>query len=870
LNRKGFGASRISLEIVRHPGGDGDFSGVCKNSLQNWSKSAERGKDQDVSESQVGGRWGRFAPRVVMLAGVLAWLWPIGLGGQMLVGGDTTQFSMGLMAFYRDSLHAGRLPLWNDLWGFGFPGLAESQMGVYYPPHLLLFSILSTEVASVTSLVLHFLWAALGANWAARRFGTSEIGAALAGFTWATCGFFLIHLSHQWAFTVGSWMPWAWALAWRMSRGEGSRRTPLLLAAVLALQVLPGHFQLAFVTEVGCLALALVGGARSIGRRVAVTLAVLAMIPLAAMQLWPTFQLARLSDSKRDFEYLSGFAASPIHFVSFVAPSLFHRSPLWRPVVWDPFHTSPEELLSYIGLVPLFLALGAIVRGWRGDVEVRVLAVLAGLTLLLSLGPYAPGFAWLVKLPGFSFFRAPARWGLATSLALSILGGRGFDMLASWPEAGRWVRRFVMAGFASVVVVVLVIELALLASKGDDLKWVASGFDRSLKILPWAGRPTESSFQQVMDRARLPRSDFRFLMALARYDRRLNLYAAPSLEGERFSVYVRELGETGALLVALLLASGLASRPRAFAVALLAITLADSLILARHRPFDFGPARPLVEQSPVLTRLAREPRGTRTMDPTRNLLMISGVAPIWAYRTLDLPTPHRLTELAWRRVAGPEATEPMRVAGADLRVLDPMESRELNLAELELWWGKAEKLRDPALAGWMCGVDFARVMGLSDYILLRPEVPAARAWLIPPAGLKEADGMVDPFLLIEKFRPATPLRARSDVPERVEVDVSVADSSPLMVVLSTTFDPEWQAWWTGPLGERRAAKVEKVLGGWQGVMVPEPGRWILHLEYPGRAVWVGLGVSFFAWIVWIAAYVRLGTVVVATRSESES
>src|SRR5207249_2232730 len=63
--------------------------------------------------------------------GLIAWLWPIGFGGQMPLGGDVTQFSLGLMAVLGEAIRAGRLPLWNDLWGYGFPGLAESQMGVF-------------------------------------------------------------------------------------------------------------------------------------------------------------------------------------------------------------------------------------------------------------------------------------------------------------------------------------------------------------------------------------------------------------------------------------------------------------------------------------------------------------------------------------------------------------------------------------------------------------------------------------------------------------------------------------------------------------------------------------------------------------------
>src|SRR5689334_833834 len=85
--------------------------------------------------------------RAALVAGVVGWLWPIGFGGKMPVGGDVLQFSIGLMAVLGRAIRAGRLPLWNDLWGYGFPGVAESQMGVFYPPHLLLYGPLSAELA---------------------------------------------------------------------------------------------------------------------------------------------------------------------------------------------------------------------------------------------------------------------------------------------------------------------------------------------------------------------------------------------------------------------------------------------------------------------------------------------------------------------------------------------------------------------------------------------------------------------------------------------------------------------------------------------------------------------------------------------------
>ena len=167
----------------------------------------------------------------------------------MPVGGDVTSFSIGLLGEFGRAIRAGRIPYWNDLWGYGFPGLAESQMGVYYPPNVILYGLLPVEGAFTTNLVLHALWAGLGAAWASRRFGTSDRGSALSGLAWGTCGFFLAHMTHHWGAVTASWMPWAWGLAWSIAVGTCRPRAALWLAAVVTLQLLPGHFQLAFVTQ---------------------------------------------------------------------------------------------------------------------------------------------------------------------------------------------------------------------------------------------------------------------------------------------------------------------------------------------------------------------------------------------------------------------------------------------------------------------------------------------------------------------------------------------------------------------------------------------------------------------------------------------
>lgn len=784
---------------------------------------------------------------LALVAMLLIWLWPFGLGGGMPVGGDVTQFFLGLMSFYSESLAERRLPVWNDLWGYGFPGIGESQMGVFYPPHLLLYGQLSVERAYVASLVLHTLWGGLGAFWMSRRFGVSPIGSALAGFVFAASGFFVIHAPHPWGYTTGAWLPWAWGLTWSLlnDEREGAPRRLFLLTLVLVLQVLPGHFQIAFMTQAGVLAMAswmlferLRGAPRgvTVGRWSLAALALAMVPPLSALQLWPTARLAWLASSQRDYEYLSGFATTPFHLVGLVAPNLFYGSPLWRPIVWDPFHTSPEECLVYVGLLPLFLAIMAVVREARRDAGVRCLAFLAGLCLLLSLGPYVPGFRWLIELPGFSFFRAPARWGLPASLALAVLAGKGFDRWPEWRRPGRGLLVLAVSAAVWIGVTIGLIELALWSVSSSGSPAVARLYDRAFQMRPWDDD-----------------QDFRGVAALARRP------FAPS----RFEIYQTELGGSLVLLLTIAGAAGLGamSRTRKLATTVFVVlTAADLLLLGRHRLVDVGPLKPLAEQSEVLARLALESRGTRVTDPFGNLMMAAGLNPIQAYRTLDLPALPALVALA----RGPLDAEPsrslahraMRAAGAELRIIDPLEGPRL--ASLDP--NEFETLSDPALARWIFGKDWnpGNQRRADEFRILRPSESSSRAWFIPAeidgAAQTLGDWNGDPRAVLHLLDRARPLSASRRSPGDWEVQLEGIDR-PGWVVISQLADPQWRATIAGEGANIEPAfRVGEAGGAWQRVFVDGPiEAATLRLVYQADDVRLGLLVSGACWTAWILA-----------------
>lgn len=797
---------------------------------------------------------------VLLVLGALAgWLWPLGVGGRMPVGGDATRFSVGLMAEYDRALAERRIPLWNAHWGYGFPGLAESQMGVYYPPHVALYGLLGTEAAYTASLVLHALWAALGVLWAARWFGLSWAAGGLAAVSWAGSGFFAIHLAHPWAVTVGSWMPWAWGLAWGLSRSSGMSRihNGFWLALVLSIQVLPGHFQLAFITQVSVGMLVLAGSAGGLrGRMVALAwllgAGIIGML-LASAQLVPTFHLAMTAESDRNYDYLSGFSTPPPLLLSYLAPGLFHGSPLWRPIVWDPLHASPEEHLAYVGLLPLILAIGACWnRKKRTDTNfssdtnfscaARALAVVVVGTLLLSFGPYVPGFRWLIALPGFSFFRAPARWGVATQLALAMLAGVGVDQIRAgvWRSVPRSLVWGVLGSGLLVVAALGTVELVAVAAKAPG----SSGASRALRALldlrPWPTTPDE--LRRIREGISGPPRDGLVIEGLLR---RGEDPGSARWDRDRGAIYAEELAPTVLVIVGILLAAGLGRlRPGWIVPALLVVSAVD-IVGNGHlrRLVEPAPIAPLVEQSTVLGAMAALPEGSRVLAGLGNLPMVAGAGALESYRTLDRPIMGELTAMAAGARPGSESGA-TRAVGARLVVRPGVESGN-----------DFRQIRDFTLSQWLYGRKGAARLGARGalYSLWEPTQTPALSWFLPGEGdfraavLAPGDGA---DRVLSALSGAMAVSVSSRVPEEVEATLNAP--SPGLLLFTMLDDAEWEATASREGGPFAAMSIARAFAsekgaGWMAVRLAEPGRWDVRLRYRGdraavgRKITIGLG-----------------------------
>jgi hypothetical protein len=364
-------------------------------------------------------------------------LWRLTFTNLILPRGDVFNYFYPYWEYRNAVLRTGHVPLWNPYLFMGVPFLANSQAGVLYPPNWLLIPF-SAPIAIKIAIVSHIVWAAIGMYVFARRsLGVTILSSTLAGLVFALGGYMSAQIDHINQLQGLAWLPW---IFWLWEEAAGGRRCAVLwLSLALAMQLLAGHAQSAFICVFGLFLWALwhtLDIWRAHVRRYArwqslrsatphlvppvgiILVAIALAAGLAGAQLVPTLELTGFSSRSGGLQFLEALSFS-LH------PALVGRAllPGYSPA------TLFSEYIAYPGIAALFIALlGAWLR--RGDWEILGLILLAFVGIFLALGGYNPLYWLLVRfVPGFDLFRAPARWLALWAFAVAALSGAGLDAL---------------------------------------------------------------------------------------------------------------------------------------------------------------------------------------------------------------------------------------------------------------------------------------------------------------------------------------------------------------------------------------------------------------------------------------------------------
>ena len=184
---------------------------------------------------------------------VFLFFWKILCTNLILVGVDTFLYFYPYKTYATEALHQGRLPLWNPHLFMGVPLLANSQVGLLYPPNWI-FIWLDVPKQVAWSIGLHiFLAGILMLAYTRLSLRLHWASAMVAAILFAFGGYLGAQVEHINQLNAAAWLPLLFLLYDFGVEQKLQRRWFwfLLLALVIALTLLAGHAQTVYISLFG-------------------------------------------------------------------------------------------------------------------------------------------------------------------------------------------------------------------------------------------------------------------------------------------------------------------------------------------------------------------------------------------------------------------------------------------------------------------------------------------------------------------------------------------------------------------------------------------------------------------------------------------
>jgi O-antigen/teichoic acid export membrane protein len=399
--------------------------------------------------------------------------------------------------FIVESISNRQIPLWNpNLFG-GAPFLANGQHSAYYP-FSLLFYILPLMLAYGWFTVSQLFLAGAFMYAFTRVLGMGRLASLTAAIIYQLSGFYIVSAVFTMIIAAAAWLPLLLAaieliIQQRSIMGRPSTVPWIVLGAIaLACQIMAGHIEITYYTLL-IMALyalwrlvvrprttdrrqqALAGDWRlavrnwlKFARRPVAALIVMILLGagMSAIQLLPNVEI--LSQNFRvgsaTLDQVRSWALPPRHVLAMLMPNFFGNPA--EHTVFDiltgqnvllnsPFSAqNPQGVYStmwgiknyveggaYLGILPLLLAIYAIVRGGYPHTRSHrwFFVFLGAISLAFMFG--TPLYAILYYgLPGINQLHSPFRWIWPFTISIAVLAAIGVDALMIHHQRDKYVR----------------------------------------------------------------------------------------------------------------------------------------------------------------------------------------------------------------------------------------------------------------------------------------------------------------------------------------------------------------------------------------------------------------------------------------------
>lgn len=374
-------------------------------------------------------------PAIIFLTLVLVFFGKvlIPLGGNFIGGMDVLNYHIWHLAFFKEQVLSGSIPMWNPYTFCGHPFWANPGNFILYPL-IILYVILPLPWAFNIDQCIHFFIAGMGTFYLVRMITGSSGAGLVSAVIYSFSGHIMegMYAGHLTKIHSAALLPWVFFFVEKMFK-TGRFMYFSLAGVMLGLQILTGNTQNNLYTAyfVGLyflmryfIDLRKQGIRHFEGYCAGFLLVPMVSFGLAAAWLIPAWEFISLSDRARDtYEFAT--------FLSFDFSNLFT---LLVPQPETRMINTNWELGCYVGIMPLVLMFVGIFFSRMRRMAIG-LAILVIISLTFMLGGNTPFYYIYYKmLPLIGKVRVPGRALIIFDFFISILAGIGAQYLIDNPS----------------------------------------------------------------------------------------------------------------------------------------------------------------------------------------------------------------------------------------------------------------------------------------------------------------------------------------------------------------------------------------------------------------------------------------------------
>ncbi|MCL4382904.1 MAG: YfhO family protein [Patescibacteria group bacterium] len=327
-----------------------------------------------------------------------------------------------------DQLKNNHLPLWNPYNFSGMPLLANFQSAVFYPLNIL-FLIFPFNLGWAIMVMLQPFLAGLFLYQYLRNLKIDKWASFLGAIVFSFSGFSIAWLEWNTIIHTGLWLP---LILLSIDKIFQSRNKNLVIwSGLLFLSLISsffaGHLQVFFYVIIFSLLYLIFRwwqNGRSKKMFLLFSFCFLFFSLITVIQWFPTLQF--ISQSARNLDQIDwqqpGWFIPWQNLIQLLVPDFFGNPATLN--YWGEWNYG--EFVSYIGVVPLFFALLAIL--WRRDKKTLFFGGITFLSLIFALPTFLAKLPYQWRLPLMSTSQ-PTRLLFMTDFSLSVLAGLGLDFL---------------------------------------------------------------------------------------------------------------------------------------------------------------------------------------------------------------------------------------------------------------------------------------------------------------------------------------------------------------------------------------------------------------------------------------------------------